>query len=149
MTYDGTNRKHIRAAEKQAKIREAARRNFIKAIMSQYDGRAWMHELLAQCHVFHTSFSAGAPDITAFRLGEQNIGLQLFATVVNDCPTEYVLMMQEAMAKEVIDDRRYSDGSSTDSAGPTGTGEDRGRDDNRREGDDAEGGSEGSDGWYH
>lgn len=147
MTYDGTNRKHIRAAEKQAKIREAARKNFIKAIMSQYDGRAWMHDLLSQCHVFHTSFSAGAPDITAFRLGEQNIGLQLFASVVSDCPTEYVLMMQEANAKEALDDRRYSDGPSSDPAIATGRGENSGRDD---QGHEPDAGPEGdSGGWYN
>lgn len=127
MTYDGSDRKHIRQAEKAAKQAEARRRNFVKRLMIDMDGREWMHDLLTKCHCFHSPFVKGAPDATAFLCGEQNLGLQIFADVVSVCPNEYVLMMQEANAKETINERRYSD---TDKpAEPTGTEQGTRRDD--------------------
>jgi len=48
-------------------------------------------------------------DITAFNCGSQNVGLQLFADVIVHCPTEYILMMQEASHKELANDRHDSD----------------------------------------
>jgi len=127
MTYDGSNRKHIRQAEKSAAIADNERKLFVVHIMSTLPGRAWMHQLLASCNIFHTPFVAGAYDITAFKCGSQNIGLQLFADVHASSPREYVLMMQEAQSKEVANDRRYSDDRVPATGQPAG-GESLGRD---------------------
>ena len=132
MTYDGSNRKHIRQAEKSAIVADNERKLFVAHIMSTLPGRAWMHQLLSQCHIFHTPFVAGAPDFTAYNCGQQNLGLQIFADVHAAAPREYVLMMQEASQKEVVNERRYSDertptgqpagseGSGRDPEGPVG-----------------------------
>lgn len=107
MTYDGSNRKHIRQAEKAALVAENERKLFVAHIMSTLPGRAWMHQLLSSCNIFHTPFVAGAYDITAFKCGGQNIGLQIFADVHASAPREYVLMMQEAATKEVSQGTAY------------------------------------------
>ncbi len=130
MTYDASDRKSIRKAEKLAKQAEAKRRVFIRHLLATIDGREWMHDLLTRCHIFHTPFAAGKPDVTAFRCGEQNLGLQLFADVVSAAPDQYTLMMYEASQKEALDDRRDSDNRSPDApADGTGTEQDSGRDD--------------------
>jgi hypothetical protein len=94
-----------------------------------------MHDLLARCHVFHTPFVRGAADLTAFNAGQQSLGLEIFADVVNNCPNEYVLMMQEQALKETASDRRNDDDNRTTAdlaaSDPTGSGSDHGWDDNR------------------
>src|SRR6266852_5471281 len=127
MTYDGSNRKHIRQAEKASAIAQNERRLYIASIMSTLSGRAWMHDLLARCHIGHTAFVAGHADVTDFQLGEQNVGLQLWADAINVAPHEYALMMAEANQKEVANDRRYSD-ERTPAAGQPAGGESLGRD---------------------
>jgi len=112
MTYDAGNRKDVRKLEKAAKHAEHARIEYTRRIMSEALGRVWMHSLLARCNVFHTPFVRGAADITAFNCGTQNVGLQLFADVIVNCPTEYILMMQEASHKELSNDRHDSDNRS-------------------------------------
>ncbi len=127
MTFDGSDRKQVRAREKELKIAEGNRLAYTRRLMSDAPGRKWMHDLLVRCHIWQTPFAAGQPDTTAFRLGEQNLGLQTFADVIAAAPSEYVLMMQEATTKDQVYDRRYSD--DRQSAESTRTDEDIGRDD--------------------
>ena len=130
MTYDGSDRKQVREAEKAAKQAEANRHAYTRQIMSDRFGRKWMHDLLFSCHIWSTSFASGQPDVTAFRLGEQNIGLQIFADVIAAAPAEYVQMMSEASIKEEVNVRRNSD--DRDAPGERSSSEDPGRDDQGR-----------------
>lgn len=125
MTYDASNRKNVRSMEKEAALAEANRRAYVKRIMQDVPGRKWMYDLLVQCHIWSTAFVSGAPDVVAFRLGEQNIGLQAFADVIAAAPEEYVQMMNEAQIKDLVHERRYSDDRTT-SAEHTGS-QDSGR----------------------
>src|SRR5258707_10598867 len=118
MTFDGSDRKQVRAREKELKIVEGNRLAYAKRLMSDAPGRKWMYDLLMRCHIWQTPFAAGQIDTTAFRLGEQNLGLQVFADVMSAAPQEYVLMMQEASTKEQIHDRRYSDERATEPEQP-------------------------------
>ena len=113
MTFNASDRKDIRNAEKSAKLSDANRIAFIRTIMGTLGGREWMHQLLRNCHVFSTPYVSGDPHATAFNCGQQNIGLQTFADVVAQTPTEYALMMQEAQIKEEANDRRNSDDAGT------------------------------------
>jgi hypothetical protein len=114
MTFNGSNRKQVREREKELAIRTANRLAETAKIMGTKYGRQFMHDLLERCHCWATSFVAGAPDTTSFRLGEQNIGLQIFADVIAAAPQEYVQMMSEAKERELINERRYSDERATD-----------------------------------
>jgi len=136
---DASNRKTIRRLEKAAAISDSNRIAFTKTIMSTPFGREWMCNLLTRCNVFHTPFAAGRADVTSFQCGAQNVGLAIFADVVTHTPDQYVIMMQEQAIKEQVNGRRDNDDASADApADATGTGEDSGRDDNRRIEDDAD-----------
>lgn len=124
VSYNASDRKQIRSKEKEAALALANRLAYVRRIMSDAPGRKWMHDLLEKCHVFHTPFVAGAPDVTSFRCGEANLGLQIFGDVVEAAPTEYGIMMQEASIKEAANDRRYSDDRSA-SAEYSGSSDDR------------------------
>lgn len=126
MTFNNSSRKNIREAEKAAELADTNRIAYTRQIMSTTFGRAWMHDLLLRCHIFHTPFVAGAPDTSAFNCGAQNLGLQLFGDVAANCPHEYTLMMSESSTKEAANDRR-NDQSDSGASGPTG--EERGRHD--------------------
>jgi hypothetical protein len=127
MTYDAGNRKDIRRAEKLAKQAERNRVDYTKRIMSEVLGREWMHTLLIKCSIFSTPFVRGASDITSFNCGSQNVGLQIFADVVTHCPTQYILMMQEASHKEITENVRH-DGNNGSPGGELNGSADGGRD---------------------
>jgi len=119
VTSDFSNRKDIRRAEKAAKLAEANRIAYIKRIMSDTAGREWLHAHLNSCYVFGEAFVRSAPDATAWNLGRQSVGKQLFADVITHCPTQYVMMMQESASKEIANDRH--DDERTSSGQPAGS----------------------------
>jgi len=82
VSYDASNRKQVREREKELKIVENNRLAYTRRIMSDAAGRKWMHDILVRCHIWQTAFAATQPDTTAFRLGEQNLGLQYSADVM-------------------------------------------------------------------
>jgi hypothetical protein len=127
MTFDASDRKQVRVREKELKITEVNRLAYTRRIMQDQPGRKWMHDILVRCHIWQTAFAAGQPDTTAFRLGEQNLGLQIFADVIAAAPQEYVQMMNEASIKDQVNDRRYSD--DRDAASELPGSQDSGRDD--------------------
>lgn len=99
------DRKSIRAAEKAAAIAAAERVAVTREIMSTTFGRAWMWDLLAQCHVFASTFTP-SPLTTAFAEGERNIGLRLMADILMHCPDQYIQAQQEANERSSIADAR-------------------------------------------
>lgn len=107
--YDGSNRRHIRQAEKRSKLAENNRIAYLRQIMQTLSGRAFMHEWLTDCSMFHEPFSPISPYATAYNCGKQSIGRRLFDDIFTHCPAEYALMMQEAQAKDHADDRRTAD----------------------------------------
>lgn len=96
MAYNSEDPKQIAAAKKSAEKAIALRLNVIKNIMQTIPGRAWIYTLLERCHIYHTPFLAGQPDVTAFQCGEQNIGNQLLADVQAAAPELYIQMIAEA-----------------------------------------------------
>lgn len=123
MTYDASDRKDVRRAEKAARSIESARIAYVRHIMSDSAGREWMQGLLAECSVFHSPFVAGNPDRTAFNCGRQSIGHQTFADVVTHCPDQYVLMMKEQATKENTNVRHDSNADTSWDRDTTGIGD--------------------------
>src|SRR5438034_7377082 len=95
MAYNASERKDVRRAEKEAKLAERQRYEITSYIMSTAPSRAWMHDKLETCHVFRSSFATDALAM-AFAEGERNIGLQLLNDIMQACPNNYILMMEEA-----------------------------------------------------
>lgn len=121
MTYDASNRKDIRRAEKAEAARELARVNFICAAMSRVEGRAWFHQLLTSCHIYHSSFTGDAA-WDDFHCGERNIGLSILADIHAHCVDEYMLMIKEASygnGNTRTDDESDDESNDEPGGGPT------------------------------
>lgn len=110
MTYDASNRKDIRRAEKAAKVAEDLRLAYLKAAMTTSQGRQWFHDLLERCHIFADPFT-GDPLREAYSKGERNIGLFIYADIVTHCPNDFITMMQEAHGRRTLDTIRNAPGA--------------------------------------
>lgn len=127
MTYDASNRKDIRKAEKISRNAEAANLGFLREIMSGPGGRAWMHDFLASAGMFHEPFVPSNAYATAYNLGKASVAKPIWAAVFQHYPQQYILMMQE---QEMIDNVRSTpDHPDSRPDDPTGTLAEPGRDD--------------------
>lgn len=108
--YDASNRKDIRKAEKEARQVELGRIEWLRSALSSTGGRSWFHNILSDCHLFSDPFTGQALR-EAFLKGERNIGLRIFADIVNYCPDQYILMMRESNARDSTSRSEQSGGS--------------------------------------
>jgi hypothetical protein len=107
VTYNASNRKDIRRAEKDARAAEISRLDYLKAAMSVPQGRAWFYELLETCHLFSDPFT-GDPLREAYVKGERNVGLRLFADIIAHCPDDYIKMVKEENGRRIERDAKRS-----------------------------------------
>ena len=70
----------------------------LNAIMATEDGRAWMWDHLANCGVFHSTYTQNPHD-TAFNEGRRSIGLRLIADLRELSFKLYQAMEMEAMLR--------------------------------------------------
>lgn len=115
MPYDASNRKDIRRAEKDAKLDETLRIDFLRAAMSTSQGRAYFYSELEFCHLFADPFT-GSALLEAYRKGERNVGLRTFADLLAHCPDYYIQMVKEANDRRTARDSRPSTDSDPDPA---------------------------------
>lgn len=127
MTYDASNRKDIRRAEKAARQAELDQANFLIAAMSTREGRAWFYTQMEECHIFSDPF-IGDPYREAHNKGERNVGLRYFAAISRYCPDSYILMIKEANDRRITADTAASRDHDPASAGERPSGENSGRD---------------------
>ena len=111
---NASERKDIRRYEKQAKLRETNRINFIVVAMSTPAGRVWFHDFLSACHIFADPFTGDAL-VEAYSKGERNVGLKVYNDIVSNCPNYFIDMMKEANIAEQVNDRLDSDGTADES----------------------------------
>jgi hypothetical protein len=124
MMYDASDRSHVKDAERSARVSARERQQIVIAIMGQMGSRAWMHELLVNCHIFAPSFT-GEALTSAFNEGQRNIGLILMADIMSACPNLYVTMMEEANVRDAAaDSRRANQGNGRDDSEPVPTAAD-------------------------
>jgi hypothetical protein len=121
MTYDASNRKDIRRAEKEARANELARVDYLKAAMSVPQGRHWFYDLLEACHLFADPFT-GVALTEAYLKGERNVGLRIFADIITHCPDDYISMMKEANARRIT--AYVRDSSAAEQSGSSNLGRD-------------------------
>lgn len=98
--YDAGNPSHVRRAIRESKRWDDRRSDVITLLMSNPDGRRWVHETLVLCHVGANPFANESTHKTAFNCGELNIGQQLMAQVIGAAPKLYLQMMDEANKPE-------------------------------------------------
>ena len=133
MSYNAGERKDVRRLEKESKLADQNRREFMAGVMSTQPGRLWMFDKLQACHIFASSFTTNALQ-TAFAEGERNVGLQLLNDIMQACPDQYVLMMKEANARSTLSERRGSERADGRDQEPSGAGSATGDEDS---GDDS------------
>lgn len=135
--YDASSRKDVRRAEKLSRQHEVARIEYLQAAMSMPQGRAWFHDLLVFCHIFDDPFTGNSLH-EAYRKGERNVGLRLFADIIAHCPDEYIQMMKEANARRVEQSVRNNRADDPASVGERSSSPDPRWDVEGREPDDAD-----------
>lgn len=98
--YDANDPVAERNARRDAGRRRRNNRDVIATVLASKAGRDWFYDVLAACHIYSTPFEPGAPDVTAFRLGEENVGKQLMLEAIGASPENYLMMVKEAKAEE-------------------------------------------------
>ncbi len=104
MTYDASDRKSIRKAEKAARQSDRTRQEVITNLMSTTQGREWLWGLLESCHIFAQTFTSD-PLATAFAEGRRNIGLAILGDIMFACPDQYITAAREANVRHNSDDQ--------------------------------------------
>lgn len=97
--YDTADAAQVNAARKKEGRSRRARLSVVAGLMDLKEGRAWMYGLLDMCHIYQSPFYQGDPHNTAFRCGEQNIGLRVLADVQAAAPKQYIQMIEEAAGR--------------------------------------------------
>ena len=92
------------AAEANVK-RDAARfarqdADVLRMMMRTKEGRAFLYRFLDRCHIYSTTFAPGQSDVTAFQLGEENVGKRLMLEAQSASVDLYVQMIKEQRAEE-------------------------------------------------
>lgn len=104
MTYDASDPRQVAAARKDAFALSKRLNNFLRNCMADSAGRDFFYDLLADCHVFQSPFIRGAPDATAFSLGEQNVGLRIMSQLIQADPSLYLQMLGEQNERDARND---------------------------------------------
>ena len=124
--YDASNRKHIRAAEKSAKVADRTRGEVLARLASDVGGRHYLWDRLAELHVFTSTYNDN-PSRMAFLEGQRAAGLSLLADILHWCPEQFLQMMVEANGRRTADDDNDTDRAAGDGPEPSGrSGDDQG-----------------------
>jgi hypothetical protein len=99
----------LAAREKLEKLRRENELIDLGRVLESKNGRAVVWRILGRCGAFRSAFVLGAPDATAFRLGEQNIGQWLLSELSEVDPHALAVMKRE----NVEDLERYDHNVST------------------------------------
>lgn len=93
-THDLSEEKSVTERRKALELRALQSRRVISELMENPHGRNLVWDLLEQTHMLSTSFSDNAMSM-AFREGERNFGLRLWAMVQEASPTMLTKMLAE------------------------------------------------------
>ena len=99
-TFDASDKAAIDNASRDAAAKARADADQLRTIMMTKPGRAWLYRFLERCNIYGDSFTPGQPDVTAFKLGNENIGRQLMLTAMNASADLYVKMVNEQREEE-------------------------------------------------
>ena len=70
-------------------------KDVLRKLMHTPEGRSWLYRKLETCHIYSSTFSAGQSDVTAFQLGEENIGKRLMLECQAASVDLYMKMIKE------------------------------------------------------
>lgn len=93
-TRDISDQSSVSERAKALELRQLQTRRVLSELMENPHGRNFIWDLLEQTHMLSTSFSSD-PATMAFREGERNFGLQLWARVQEANPMMLTKMLAE------------------------------------------------------
>lgn len=101
--------------------RDRQDKDVLRKLMHGREGRSWLYRKLESCHIYSSTFSPGQPDLTAFQLGEENIGKRLMLEAQNASVDLYMQMIREQQEEErrQEDERRKERMNREESERPT------------------------------
>lgn len=109
-SYDATDPVAENNAKRDAERIRRADANVIRGILHTKPGRDWFYRQLGKCHIYGSAFTPGQPDVTAFALGEENIGKQWMLAAIDASPDLYMKMLTEQKEEESrLDEVRRSE----------------------------------------
>jgi len=83
-------------SERNARLKSRQRENddaFLSLVATK-QGRQWLFDHLAVCHIFVTTHRA-EPTASAFAEGERNVGLRLLGDIMRLSPHTFAQMLEE------------------------------------------------------
>ncbi len=96
MGYNANDEKQVRKAKKEAQFNDALKLDVVRNVMQTAAGRRWLYGILDMCYIYGNPFAPGQGDVTAFNLGQANIGKILLVDIQMATPDLYLTMIQEA-----------------------------------------------------
>jgi predicted glycosyl hydrolase (DUF1957 family) len=106
--------KVVKQLEADAKARAQMDADTLVRLMDTQSGRAFIWRSLESSHVFASSFTSD-PLLMAFNEGQRVKGVELVTQLMKHCPKNYILMAEEANARDTAIERSISaDGSRRD-----------------------------------
>lgn len=99
-TFDAADPAATDNASRDAASKARSDADYLRTIMHSKNGRAWLYRLLERCNIYGESFAPGQPDVTAFKLGHENIGRQLMLAAMDASADLYVKMVNEQRDEE-------------------------------------------------
>ncbi len=105
-----SNRKDVRAAEKQAEIDDRNRGNILQRIMSDGPGRRWIWDLLAATQIYDGGHYPDS-NLLHFRQGQRSVGLTILSDILRFCPELYITAQREANGRSTTADQLATNAS--------------------------------------
>ena len=105
-SFDATDPAAIANADRESKRKAREDADILRFLMQTKKGRAFLYRRLEMCHIYGAgltagiTFAPGQPDMTAFQLGQENIGKRLMMEAMDASPDLYVQMMREQREEE-------------------------------------------------
>lgn len=94
-SYDTSEPEQVNKVRKKSARTRADRLEFVAAALTTEQGRSWFYDIMRRCKVFQGPYVGGDPYATAFRCGEQNVGLMVMDDVQTASPENYIKMVSE------------------------------------------------------
>lgn len=99
-SFDATDVAAEDNAKRDAKRRERQDADVLRTVMRAKEGRAWLYRQLESCHIYSSTFAPGQADVTAFQLGEENVGKRLMMAAIDASPDLYMAMIKDQRDEE-------------------------------------------------
>lgn len=94
-TFDAADPAAIDNANREEKRKAREDADVLRLIMHSKQGRAWLYRQLERCNIYGETFSPGQADVTAFKLGQENVGKQLMLACMDASSALYIKMIDE------------------------------------------------------